>query len=578
MIKFKELYLKNFFSVGDDPVVIDLTMGSPVLVSGHNGAGKSVSIVDSICFVLFNKPYKKVNKSEIVNKINEKNCLVKASFDIGENKYVISRGIKPNIFEIQKNGSPLDQSASSKDQQQFLEENILNLNFETFKQVVILSSSSFVPFMDLTAAQRRSMVEDILDLNVFTAMNKTLKEDYSFLKSGLHSLDLEVNQIAGEIFNLDNMINTLTANIDEQIETQKAQYKHHKEEVSRLQKELGNKDVVAKKALETLEYKRDTAFGLMSNAKSDMKSSSSLIKDFEAKIDQTKNWLKCTSCDQDITEEKRQTIINDLTQKLSDLKNDLSTAEAEFKKQNDLLNKLKPIEDKIKSDLNDAQRIVNKISVANSLMTSLSNSIKSLEKQATSDKAINDLNDQRNIAKEKYKTKSDEYIEKTTEKSHKEFLLDILKDDGIKAKAVLQYIPIINKSINKYLETLNFFVSMKLDENFEEEIRVRHRDPQTYYSLSQGERQRIDLALLFTWRDVAKLKNSVNTNLLILDETFDSSLDADGVDNLFAILDLVKQDTNIFVISHKGAILEDRIDTHIQFEKKKNFTTMKRIN
>lgn len=316
----------------------------------------------------------------------------------------------------------------------------------------------------------------------------------------------------------------------------------------------------------------------MVSAKNNVSWLTGLIKEKEAKIQSTLNWLKCSSCDQDISEEKRQSIVKDLEIDLDITRKSLEENKEALKKQTDLLAKLEPIEIRIKSDLNEAQRIVNEIQVAKNSAASILAYISKLKKEISANKDVAVFVDRQAALKDQYTVKSEEYITKAEEKRHQEFLLDILKDDGIKAKAVLQYIPIINGLINKYLDTLNFFVNMKLDENFEEEIRVRHRDPQTYYSLSQGERQRIDLALLFTWRDVAKLKNSVNTNLLILDETFDSSLDADGVDNLFAILDLVKKDTNIFVISHKGAILEDRIDTHIQFEKKKNFTTMKRIN
>lgn len=578
MIVFKSITLKNFFSVGNDGLTIMLDGPSPILVSGGNGVGKSASIVDSICWVLFNKPYRKVTKPEITNNINEKNCLVQISFDIGVDQYQVHRGIKPNLFEIFKNGTLVDQSDNNRDYQKYLEENILRLNFDSFKQVVILSSSSFVPFMELDTPKRRTVVEDILDIEVFTKMNLLLKKQFAENNALLHQTDVDMIYTTSTINNTEKMIEAIDSDNQTNISDREKKIVDANSKIEELRAGVSNKASVVEKANETLLYKKTTANQLYAISINNEKAISASIKKLETEIARTKEWLICATCNQSISEDQRTLILTDLEIELAAEKEKLIKCKEEIDKQRNLLVKLIPIEEAITKDMKEVNLVKTEISSLERLVTSYQDDIKKWKASSALNKNVGSLKQILQDAAKKYEEESSVYNSHLEVKQYQQIMLKMLEDSGIKSKAISQYIPIINARVNEYLKTLDFFASFSIDENFEETIKLLHRNKQTYGSLSQGQKQRINLALLFTWRDVAKLKNSINTNLLILDETFDSSLDGEGIDNLLAILEMIRKDTNIFVISHRGALLEDRISEHMIFEMKKNFTTMRRVN
>lgn len=576
MIEFKALTLRNFFSVGDHPLVIPLDGPSPTLVSGHNGAGKSVCVVDSLCWGLFNKPYRKVNKAEIVNKLNGKNCSVVIDFNVGGSSYKVTRGIKPNVFTIEKDGKLLDEDSNANDQQKMLEENILRLNFDSFKQVVILSSSSFVPFMDLTAAQRRVIVEDILDIEIFTKMNMLLKEKQKITKAEIHTSDLDISHLISQINTNKSTITTLKSDKQADIADREGKIAGLVSSNRELLEGIASKAAAAKQGREILDYKKTNTQGIISSATSEHRTAQGEIIRLTSSLERTRKWLECSECEQPISEERRNKIIENLEASLKEAQIKFDQSQKTIHDHTRYLKQLQPIEDAIVKDEEEVRQVHEKVRMNKNLIAAYGDDIFRYQKSMEENSGLKDIETKITELEKQHQEAYDKFMGLSEKGKYHEVMLSILKDDGIKAQAIKQYLPVINDRANDYLKTLNFFVGFDLDENFNESIRVRHRDPQTYSSLSQGEKQRIDLALLFTWREVAQIKNSVNTNILILDETFDSSLDNEGIDNLQAILDRLSGKTNIFVISHKGEFLEDRIEDQMIFEKVKNFTTMRR--
>tara|TARA_B100001113_G_scaffold352940_1_gene355730 strand:- start:28645 stop:30360 length:1716 start_codon:yes stop_codon:yes gene_type:complete len=571
MIQFKTCKWKNFLSTGNDFIEINLEKSPTTLIVGQNGAGKS-TLLDAMSFGLFGKPHRDIGKYQLINSINGKQTLVEVEFDIGNSEFKIVRGIKPNKFEIWQNGNLINQASNVRDYQKFLEANILKLNHKSFHQVVVLGSSSFIPFMQLPAWSRRQVIEDLLDINIFSKMNLLLKERNSKIRENLsditHQIDLHNTKIDAQ----SKYIKDIEALNQDQIEKKQESIDVHKGEIDNIfseSKSLG-------KNLTTLlldeEKKQDKFLSKLSELKT-IKGQfdnqiKSLVKDarFYEENDQ------CPSCDQKIDEQLKAQKITDIRinaktvqEKMEETHKRTTEVEAHGKEVAATLNQLRQRQQKINSN-NDKiallQKEVDKVQKEINYLSSQSGDAGKAKKELSKVRRSKDKATESKLA----------YVE---ERTYNEVIGEMLKDTGIKTKVIKQYLPVMNRLINQYLQVLDFFVAFHLDENFNETIRSRHRDSFNYASFSEGEKQRIDLSLLFTWRQIAKLKNSAATNLLILDETFDSSLDTDGVDNLTKILETLDEGSNVFIISHKGEILENKFRSKIEFFKERNFSKIK---
>ena len=571
MIHFKSCKWQNFLSTGNDPIEINLEKTPTTLIVGQNGAGKS-TLLDALSFGLFGKAHRDIKKDQMINSINGKGAIVEIEFEIGQVHFKIVRGIKPSKFEIWQNGNLINQASNVRDYQKFLEQNILKLDHKSFHQVVVLGSSSFIPFMQLPAWTRRHVIEDLLDINIFTKMNILLKERNIKIKDELVDIDHNLDITKTKIEAAEKYIKDLQELNDDQIEKKRDSIEVHKEDIKKLfedSKQLGEGLMAAIQSSEKEQIqqtkKMSTLEGYDFTYNTKIKE---LVKEsrFYEENDQ------CPTCDQDIDDElkesKQSTIkekASELQQAKEDLKKSIGQLKQTQRENSDLLNQLRQKQQKINSN-NDT------IAVHQNEITKVQKEIDGLQRQtgdvSKAKREKTNLNRKRN----KLTEKKLEYVE---ERTYNEVIGEMLKDTGIKTKVIKQYLPVMNRLINHYLQILDFFVSFHLDENFTETIRSRHRDSFNYASFSEGEKQRIDLALLFTWRHIAKMKNSASTNLLVLDETFDSSLDIDGVDNLTKILNTLEEDTNVFIISHKGDVLQDKFRSKIEFYKKNNFSKIK---
>lgn len=571
MIKFQKLRFKNFLSTGNTFTEIDFINSPTTLVVGHNGAGKS-TMLDALSFGLFGKPHRKISKPQLVNSINGKGTMVEVEFMVGAQQYKIVRGIKPNIFEIWQNGNMINQNSHAKEYQQVLEKNILKLTHKSFHQIVVLGSSSFVPFMQLTGGARREVIEDLLDIGVFSKMNSILKEKTSLLKDQIrdvnHNIEMcktKVNAQKKYLRDL-NAVNTAYRNEKEEkieeISSEIDQIQERNTELSQIIAErqpplMDNIASLAKKSKELTEY--------MSTFKSQIKSLVKESKFFE------ENEV-CPSCDQDISQEIRDDKVAKAKRKAKGLNDTMVLAKEKESDQKSLqesydamMESLRNYTNELNNNNQTISRLQKNISAVQSELSRIHDDTGDLE---TANKELDSLREEElTLTEDKYKLNE--------QFSYNQVNAELLKDTGIKTKIIKQYIPVINQLTNQYLQILDFFVHFDLDESFQETIRSRHRDAFTYDSFSEGEKQRIDLSLLFTWRQIAKMKNSVATNLLILDETFDSSLDDDGVDNLMKIINSLGEDTHVFVISHKGELEDAAFERRIEFVKEKNFSKMK---
>ncbi len=571
MILFKRLNYKNFLSTGNNWTDIDLSKSKSTLIIGGNGAGKS-TMLDALSFALFGKPHRNINKPQLVNSINNKDCLVEVVFSIGVNDYKIVRGIKPNIFEIRQNGKMLDQSSHAKEYQKILEQNILKLNHKSFHQIVVLGSSSFIPFMQLPSQHRRDVIEDLLDINVFSKMNILLKEKTSILKESIKDIKYSVEVLVNKISTQEKYIRDITNFNQDFTDRKQAEIKKLEAEILVFQDENSKCDIfvnenqsIMKKELNDANDKKQSLLQYQAKFQEKIKS---LVK--EAKFYEQND--TCPTCTQSIDATLRSNNLNAAQSKAKKIKEAMD----------DGLKKSAVVEQTIERFTKLADEVRQKLSTISSNNNTISRLQGQIQDYQTELKEISGSNGDSSKAErelyaiiaEKNEKKNDEYV--LNEKLlYNKVMSEMLKDTGIKTKVIKQYLPVINHLVNKYLQTLDFFVHFDLDENFQESIRSRHRDAFSYESFSEGEKQRIDLALLFTWRQVAKMKNSVATNLLILDETFDSSLDHDGVENLMRILHTLDDDTNVFVISHKGEILDGKFENKIEFYKDKNFSKVK---
>jgi len=567
MIIFTSLRFKNFLSTGNNWTHIDLNKSKSTLIVGQNGAGKS-TMLDAIAFGLFGKPHRNINKPQLINTVNNKNCVVEVTFVIGKAQYKVIRGIKPNVFEIWKNGDMINQSSHSKEYQKILEQNILKLNHKSFHQIVVLGSSSFVPFMQLPAQHRRDVIEDLLDINVFSKMNSLLKEKTSVLRDKMKDLsfklDVETNKIDTQkkyISDLKALNKTAKEQKDVQVDKLRKDLASLSKENAEISAEVEDKQKPLEKELNALHDRKQVFVQYNAQFRQQM---SQVVK--ESKFyEENEN---CPTCSQEITESVRNDKLQSSKEKAKELKDAMDEASI----------KSGEIEDSITQVSDDLNAIRSKQSTVNSNNQSIAriqNEIEYLEKELNQtgdiETAKEELEVMQNTANEFNMSK----FQLNEEYSYNNVMSEMLKDTGIKTKIIKQYIPVINKLVNQYLQILDFYVHFDLDESFTETIRSRHRDQFSYDSFSEGEKQRIDLALLFTWRMIAKMKNSISTNLLLLDETFDSSLDHDGVENLMKILHSLDENSNTFIISHKGDILDGKFKDKIEFVKEKNFSKIK---
>jgi len=567
MINFSVIRYKNFLSSGNSFTEIILNRSKSTLIVGENGAGKS-TILDALSFALYGKPFRRINKPQLLNSINQKNLEVEVEFKIGKNEYKIIRGMKPNKFVILKNNKEIDQDASVRDYQDFLEKNILKLNHKSFSQIVVLGSSTFVPFMQLPAQHRREVIEDLLDIQIFSTMNTLLKEKQSINKTDLLDVDYKIqlteekiemqwNHIKELQKNNEKIINEYSTKIsNSQIQRRKLQEQNIKlqEEIESWSQDVLELDALTSKKskMQELEYKINHK---ISNLKKD--------------IDFYQDHNNCPTCKQDIDENFKDHVLSNKESHVNQASLGIEKLKKEFDLVNNKLIKIKKIQEKI----SELQSLLNN---NNSDINALDKVIESIEedmKKLSSQKINNENAEKEHANLEKQLVKFHSSKESLTKhRTILEAASIILKDSGIKTRIIKQYIPVMNKLINKYLAAMDFFVQFELDENFNETIRSRFRDDFSYASFSEGEKMRIDLSLLFTWRAIAKLRNSVSTNLLLMDEVFDSSLDSNGTEEFLKILNDLTSDANIFIISHKSDQLYDKFHSVIRFEKHKNFS------
>ncbi|WLW37226.1 recombination-related endonuclease [Synechococcus phage S-RS29] len=569
MITFETIRWKNFLSTGDQWTEIDFCESPSTLIVGSNGAGKS-TMLDALCFGLFGKAFRKINKPQLVNSINEKGCKVEVTFSIGKDEYRVFRCIKPNVFELYKNNKLVDQDAATKDTQKYLEQSVLKLNFKSFTQVVILGSSTFVPFMQLTAAHRREVIEDLLDINIFSNMNGLLKDRIRAAqnqnKDCQHLLSIANERVTSQQKLIDSLRTVNQKNLKEKedkVVVNKTKIDDTQVKLSEKQKQLGTIE------FDMTEYnriKKDVSTFKQNKAvkQSDLKRLIGDVKFFESHSD-------CPTCGQDIEDDFKETQIKSLSDQGSVITKEVWNIEKEV---DVLTEQLTEMDEKssqaheLRSEINFFEREIVRLEFENleieKELISLSNNTPNIDKEEETLFALKKDYDDTSADCAGVSQTLDEY----------QVIGSLLKDSGIKSQIIKKYVPIFNQLINKYLQSMDFFVNFTLDEEFNEVIKSRFRDEFSYASFSEGEKQKIDLALLFTWREVARMKNSVSTNLLILDEVFDSSLDASATAELLAILRSLGSGTNLFVISHKGDILVDKFLRTLKFEKVNDFSKM----
>lgn len=568
MICFKSIQYKNFLSTGDTPTRINLEAFRSSLVIGSNGSGKS-TMLDALSFALFGKPHRNINKPQLLNSINQKKCEVQVEFSVGSAEYKVVRGIKPNTFEIWLNGKLMNQESHSRDYQKVLETNILKLNHKTFHQVVVLGSSSFVPFMQLSANARREVIEDLLDIGIFTKMNGLVKERNLDLRGKIDGLETKIENLKSRISLQSEHIQELMGIDAQKVEEYESDIQELTQNIIKLNEETAKHtkkyDACWDSALKEIERLSDISKGL-SEEQVELKHKA---KDIASKAQTYEGKSECHTCGQKIEESFRESRMKELRESAREIQ-----AQTESNKTKGIeVNKEMRAFALLRAALVESKNIIdgNAKTVAG-----YQNQISKLQSKIQNNSGA-DVSKAQAALLDDVNTKDELLNQRASEmdaKRYNEVIAEMLKDTGIKTKVIRQYLPVMNRLINSYLGVLDFFVSFQLDEAFNETIRSRHRDNFAYASFSEGEKQRIDLALLFAWRQVAKMKNSVNTNLLILDEIFDSSLDTDGVENLQKILKTLDEDTRVFVISHKKDVLEGKFDRKIEFRKPNHFSQM----
>tara|TARA_Y100000015_G_scaffold34486_1_gene34795 strand:- start:716 stop:2428 length:1713 start_codon:yes stop_codon:yes gene_type:complete len=566
MITFKTISWKNFLSTGNQPTKVSLDDASTSLIIGTNGAGKS-TILDALTFSLYGKSFRKINKGQLINTTNEKNCFVEIEFVVNNVEWKVERGIKPNIFKIYRDGKELDQNASAIDQQKWLEQNVLKMNYKSFTQIVILGSSSFVPFMQLPTNSRREVVEDLLDIKIFSSMNEIVKGRMRLIKDEVRTLELKKESLKDKVDMQKNFIQQIENQSKEDISSKEHQINTllTEENTFMHKNENINKDVIV------LQEKMTSLEGSASKLREYGNIKGKLSNKISGIVKEHKFFSEnrvCPTCEQNIEESFRVNRISDSQSKAEELQ----------KGYQELLNAIKKEEEResqFQQISGDLSKLLNGITQNNSHINGCQKQIKRLEQEI---QTITSQVANRNTEHEKleqFRTGLQDTFENISEKKEKitylDFTYNLLKDGGVKTQIIKKYLPIINQQANKYLQMMDFYINFKLDEEFTETIESPIHEDFSYASFSEGEKMRIDLALLFTWREIARMKNSVNTNLLIMDEVFDSSLDGFGTEEFLKIIRFVIKDANIFVISHKEG-LEDKFDSVIKFEKQGNFS------
>jgi len=550
MILFKELTYKNFLSTGNNAIKIDLNRSRSTLIVGTNGTGKS-TILDAISFALFNKPHRNVKRGGLVNSVNGKGCEVTIEFDTAGHSWKVLRGIKPNKFEVYQNDKMIDQQTNVRDYQKFLEQNILKLNHKSFHQIVVLGSSSFIPFMQLKAWDRRDVIEDLLDISVFSKMKAALKIRNAQAKEwAKNSYTASVNQ-KDKIEYQKKHITQLESINEEAKKSFNEEIKEAQDKVASLKSDLDKYPDGLRGSLNSLRKVREGLTTEKGRHSHSMKELVGKAKFFEVNT-------ACPTCTQEISESVKNSMLTDVRTQAQQTQKDIELNQTKYDET------IKTLED-VQIQISEMADINTNISTYTSNMTALVNKqVKEVDIDTPAKELVDMTYDLIDI--------QDNLTEAQDEILYNDIAAEMLKDTGIRTKIIREYLPAMNALINKYLQTLEFFVAFHLNENFEETIKSRHRDEFVYANFSEGEKMRIDLSLLFAWRQIAKMKNSTNTNLLILDETFDSSLDDEGTDNLMKILKTLEKGTNTFIISHKPDVLESKMEQKIQFTKKNNFS------
>ena len=566
MITFRNIRYKNLLSTGNYFTEIKLDNKQNTLVVGENGSGKS-TMLDALCFGLFGKAFRNINKPNLLNSINDKECVVEVEFDTNNKSYKLIRGIKPNKFEIYCDGELLNQNAAIKDYQEHLEKFILKMNYKSFTQIVILGSASFVPFMQLSASDRRTIIEDLLDIQIFSTMNGLLKDRLSNNKDLTEGIKAQI-QLEQQKYDLKKQfIDSAKTDNQERVVQYVGEIQNSQSVVQTLHEEIGGLTQDVAQLTQQVSNKIEIEDKVKKLGKLESQIESNLSK-FQKDIRFFQSNDSCPTCRQAIAMEFKETELTVLTDKAEKCTHGLSELEQKLIAEQNKLNSIAEIQRQIQSKQVD-------IATKNTTIIETEKLIKRLQKQIEELKQKNEstekLEKELNSIKDTLNNLKNDLRVLIESKSYFEVASSLLKDTGIKTRVIKQYLPIINKLVNKYLASLDFFVNFNLDESFKETIKSRHRDDFTYNNFSEGEKQRIDMALMLTWRAVAKLKNSSNTNLLILDEVFDSSLDANGTEELMKILHML-EGVNLFVISHKGDILQDKFANVIRFEKVNNFS------
>ena len=566
MICFEKVRWKNFLSTGNVFTELDLTSHKTNLIIGTNGAGKS-TVLDALTFALFGKPFRKINKPMLVNSINEKDCVTEVYFTVGKNKYKITRSIKPNKFEIECNGQVWNQEASVVDQQKLLEQNVLKMNYKSFTQIVVLGSSTFVPFMRLPVASRREIIEDILDIQIFSVMNTRLKDKIRENNDEIKDLEYQLKIVGDKIELQKNYMLELEKKAKSEIEKKQAIIETLKVDKASALKNAADQTVVL------ADY--NTELKTLADNKKKLKQ----LNTFRVKIQQKINTCKketeffinnhvCPTCTQEIGQDFRDKKINEGDKELLTLEKGFGDLEESIKQEEKRESKFMELSEQIVEVNSVINQLNYEVSSLSQQITDREKEIEDLQSPTSSKKA--EFEKLSSMVDEKKKVK-EVFVSSKKDKDTLSVASQLLKDNGIKSRIIKRYLPVMNKIITDYLRRMDFYVNFTLDENFEETIKSRYRDVFSYESFSEGEKARIDLALLLTWRSIAKLKNSVDTNLLILDEIFDGSLDQNGTSELGWILRNFDENTNVFVISHKES-LEGKFDRTVTFEKVKNFS------
>jgi len=568
MILFENIRWKNFLSTGNQYTEINFTKNETTLIVGTNGAGKS-TVLDALTFTLFNKPFRKISKGQLVNTVNEKDCKVEVELTVGTTEWKVVRGIKPNIFEIYKDGKCLDQFSNVNDQQKWLEQNVLKMNYKSFTQIVILGSSAFVPFMQLTASNRREVIEDLLDIKIFSSMNNIFKEKIRFIKEEVNVLSLKKESLNDKVNMQEEFIAEIENRSKENIEKNKKKMRSIGDEICVLM--LQN------------EHTDDQVFGLTEEQEKVTGATEKLreLGNLKGKISNkvatitkehkffTKNTV-CPTCTQAINEDFRINKINDAQTKAKELQSGYQELEEAIKNEEEREHHFTKLSKEITSLTHGISKNNTKIAGYQRQQQDLESEIQKLTDQLAN---RNTEHEKLTTFKDKLSTTYDELSSRKDTIRYYDFSYGLLRDGGVKSKIIKKYLPLINQQVNRYLQMMDFYINFTLDEEFNETVQSPIHEDFSYASFSEGEKMRIDLALLFTWREVARMKNSVNTNLLIMDEVFDSSLDGFGTEEFLKIIKYVITDANVFVISHKQG-MDDRFNNVLRFEKVKGFSRM----